>query len=188
MRDLSLHLMDIMQNSVAAGADGIFVEIAVDAIRDELVIIVKDNGSGMDEELLQRVTSPFATTRNTRKVGLGIPLFMASAHNASGNFTIRSVKGKGTEVEASFKISHIDRPPLGEVAETIVTMILSNPSMQIELELINNQLYFRFNTREIKEKLGDAEITNYEVLEWIKGFIEEGINYTFGGVLDEVNS
>ncbi|MCX8128500.1 MAG: ATP-binding protein [Clostridia bacterium] len=188
MKDISLHLTDIIQNSVTAKAGRIKVIIDADQAKDCLKIIVSDDGSGMDKELLAQVTNPFVTTRTTRKVGLGISLFKASAEEAGGKLEIRSEKGKGTELEVSFRISSIDRIPLGDIPETVISTILSNPDIQVELILNSNKESFSFNSSEVKEKLGEVPITEYNVLAWIKEFVNEGIKITFGGVLDEIYS
>ncbi len=188
MKDLSLHLMDIIQNSVSAKSTKITVSINADIKRDELEIKIADNGCGMDEDLLKRVLSPFATTRTTRKVGLGIPLLADSARLSGGNLSIDSVKNKGTVLSACFKISHIDRIPMGDMAETMAMVILANPEIEFELNLANNSEVFTLNTWEVKEKLGEVPITNLEVIGWIKDFINSGINSIFGGILNEINS
>lgn len=180
--------MDIIQNSVSAKATAIVTTITADSNADELAITVSDNGTGMDEEFLKQVTSPFATTRTTRKVGLGVPLFKESAEAAGGEFVIDSVQNKGTTLKATFKISHIDRLPLGDVAETMMGVILSSPHIQWVLELDSNNGNFRFDSFEVVEKLGGVPITEYEVVTWIKGYIDEGIKFIFGGVLHEIIS
>lgn len=189
MRDLSLHLMDILQNSVAAKAGKITIGISTDTGNDELKITVKDNGIGMDRELLERVKDPFATSRTTRKVGLGIPLMQASAQRAAGELSIESVKGCGTTLTATFKISHIDRLPLGDVGETITGAILSDPGIVFELTLTHDcKETFNFSTEEVKSKLGEVPVTDFEVITWIKEYIDDGIKLTFGGVLNEIIS
>lgn len=180
--------MDIMQNSTAAGADTIKVKIYTCSEEDQLVICVIDNGRGMDKQLLERITDPFVTTRTTRKVGLGIPLLKASAQRASGDLFIVSEKNKGTKLEASFKISHIDRLPLGDIGETVAGIIMANPEIDFELEFGNGKECFTAGTKEIREKLGDVPITQLDVIDWIREFINDGVKSIFGGVLDEVTS
>ena len=187
MRDLSLHILDIMQNSITAGARNIVTRVSACRKLDKLTLSVEDDGCGMDEELLKRVTDPFATTRTTRKVGLGIPLFMESARRSGGTLTIVSVKGKGTTLTADFQISHIDRPPLGDLADTVRAAILSAPDREFKLQLENGSEDFTFDSRMVRQQLGEVPIIEFEVLAWIKDYIEEGIKVIFGGVLDEVN-
>lgn len=188
MKDISLHLLDIIQNSVAAQADRIIVSLSVVSSEDKLVIEVEDNGRGMDEELLKSVISPFVTTRTTRKVGMGIPLLKDSARQAGGELKISSEKGKGTKLEASFIISHIDRIPLGDISGTITNLIAAEPDIQYVLILKNRKEEFTFDSLEIKKRLGEVQINEFAVLEWIHDYLEDGLKAIFGGVLNEVDS
>ena len=115
MRELSLNVLDIAQNSIAAGASLTEITVEEDTAADRVVIIVKDDGRGMTPEQVRRVSDPFYTTRTTRKVGMGIPLFRMAAEMAGGGLTIDSTPGVGTTVTASFVRSHIDRMPLGDM-------------------------------------------------------------------------
>jgi signal transduction histidine kinase len=188
VRDLSLHILDIIQNSITADATKVVLNITIDKNNDKLTVCIEDNGSGMSKELLKDITSPFSTTRKTRKVGLGISLLMASAERADGELSIQSTLGIGTTVTASFKITHIDRLPLGDISETIVSVILTKPEMDLEIELKSTEETFKFDTAEVKERIVEIPITEPEVLTWIKDFINEGVKIILGGVLDEVHS
>ncbi|TYQ16467.1 UNVERIFIED_CONTAM: histidine kinase/DNA gyrase B/HSP90-like ATPase [Acetivibrio alkalicellulosi] len=188
MRDLSLHVMDIVQNSLSAKSDRIDIIICARPEIDILEITIKDNGIGMDEDFLKEVKSPFKTTRTTRKVGLGISLFEASAKSASGELNINSQKNVGTVIKACFKISHIDRLPLGDLAQTITTLIMSQPDVEYVLNMDNQKECFVFNSYDIKKTMGEVPITQYEVIKWIGEYIDEGIKIIFGGVLDEIHS
>ena len=188
MRDLSLHLLDIIQNSVSAGADRISVTIGAYTSQNLLEMIITDNGCGMSEEFLERATDPFATTRTTRKIGMGLPLLKSSAQRTSGSLEIKSSESKGTRVRACFSISHLDRPPLGNITETMIILIASNPEIDYELVIKNDKDEFRIDTSEIKDKLGEVPITHLDVITWIKGNIDEAVKTIFGGVLDEINS
>ena len=188
MKDLSLHLLDIIRNSTAAGARNIKVQILAFSSEDELKFVIEDDGTGMDNELLERVTNPFTTTRTTRKIGMGIPLLKASAEMSSGELKIDSVKGKGTILSATFQISHIDRPPLGDIASTMASLVAAEPEIEFILSLNSDNGSFKFDTVEIKEKLDGIPINEIEVVSWIKEYIEEGIKSIFGGVLDEIDS
>ena len=126
MQEIALHIMDIVENSITAGADYITVLVDADESADMLSVEVRDNGKGMDGSMLRSVTSPFTTTRTTRKVGMGIPLFKAGAEAADGRFEIESELGRGTVVRAVYRLAHIDRPPLGNLAETFYALVLSN--------------------------------------------------------------
>lgn len=188
MKEISLHLLDIIQNSVSAGAGRISISLSCKKREDILAITIEDNGKGMDDELLKRVADPFATTRTTRKVGLGIPLFKAAAEDAEGYFKISSRLGVGTIVEAGFKISSIDRLPLGDLAGIVTDMIMSNPEIDYVLLLENRKRAFQVSTDEIKSRLGEVPINEYHVLEWIREYLNGGIREIFGGVLNEVDS
>jgi len=124
MRELSLHILDAMQNSLEAGATLIELTIEEDLKADRLTITVRDNGRGMAEEQLARIADPFFTTRSTRHVGLGIPLFKAAAEHCNGALTVTSRLGEGTTLQATFQHSHIDRAPLGDIAGTLLAVIL----------------------------------------------------------------
>ena len=115
MRELSLHILDIAQNSIKAEAECLRIAVIEDLINDKLTIKIKDDGTGMDADTVKKVVDPFYTTRTTRKVGLGIPLFKLSAEQCGGYFEIKSQLGIGTEITAVFKHSHIDRVPLGNM-------------------------------------------------------------------------
>ncbi|HOK42724.1 MAG TPA: ATP-binding protein [Thermoclostridium caenicola] len=187
MKDLSLHILDIAQNSVRADADHITVSITVEGRPGILKIVVSDNGKGMEPEFLQKVTDPFTTSRETRHVGLGIPLLKQSAELAGGTFSIRSVVNEGTEVCATFPVDHVDRIPVGNVAETLVMLVESHPEITWEFIFASERDRFEFSLAEVKKALEDVSVTNRYVKEWIQNTLNEGFMSVFGGVLDEVN-
>ena len=123
MKEISLHIMDIVQNSITANAKLIEISLVIDRKKDVISITIKDNGKGMSKEMLANVTSPFVTTRTTRRVGLGISLFKAGAEGSGGSFTITSEEGAGTELTASYVLDNIDRPPIGDFAGTAKTPV-----------------------------------------------------------------
>ena len=131
MQDLSAHIMDIAQNSIRARATRVEVQVEERAASDALVMTVRDNGTGMDEDTARRATDPFFTSRTTRKVGLGLSLLKQRAEAAGGEFTLRSTPGEGTTVRAAFRRSHVDCPPVGDVAGTIVLLAVANPGVDI---------------------------------------------------------
>ena len=175
MKEISLHVLDLAQNSITAGASLIELLIIENTRDDLLVIRLKDNGRGMDEETLKNVADPFFTTRTTRKVGLGISMFKANAELCEGALSIDSELGVGTVIEATFKHSHIDRVPLGNMADTIMTMVMGVGASDIVYKHVYNSGTFIFNTQEVKEVLGDVPLDLPDVLLWIKGFVEEGL-------------
>jgi hypothetical protein len=188
LKDISLHILDIVQNSTAAAATRIRTVICADRKNGMLEITIEDNGCGMDEELLTRVTDPFSTTRTTRKVGLGIPLFKASAEQAGGSFRITSQKGVGTVVKSSYQMDNIDRPPLGDVAGVITDLSAAYPAIDFELSLECGDWKFTFSSREVRQSLGEVPISEFRVVRWLREYIGEGILEIFGGVLSEIVS
>lgn len=176
MKELSLHILDIAKNSVKAKATQIEITVNEDEVRDKLIIEIKDNGSGMSKEILERVRDPFTTTRTTRKVGLGIPLFEAAAIQCGGGLIIESELGVGTTLTAEFGYSDIDRAPLGDVSDTMVILISGSPDIRFIYNHFKNGKEFKFDTDVIKEQLGDVPLNIPEVLSWIGEYINEGIN------------
>lgn len=187
MKDLSLHILDLAQNSITAGASLVEITILEDIKSDKLTITIKDNGRGMDKELLERVKDPFVTTRTTRKVGLGIPLMAAACSRCEGELTIESEKNIGTKLTAIFKHSHIDRAPMGNIAETMVSLILSGSGETAIVEFVYRHIFnkseFCLDTREIRKVLGeDVSLGEPEVMTWMKDYINEGLANLRGGV------
>lgn len=180
MEELSLHLLDLIQNSVKAGAS--LIDIIITEKAGLLTITLKDNGCGMSEEFLRRVESPFTTTRTTRKVGLGIPLFKQAAIMAGGDFSIISRQGEGTRLTATFELNNIDRAPMGDLAGTILQQVLSTPATpDYRLFYAVEDASFTFDTREIKQELQGLPLDTPDVIAWMKDYLEEGIRELNGG-------
>jgi anti-sigma regulatory factor (Ser/Thr protein kinase) len=177
MKDLSLHILDIVRNSVVAGAPHIIIGVHIDSTLDCLTIQVQDNGSGMDAMTLEKVTDPFYTTRTTRKVGLGLSLLKANCIATGGDLTLQSEPGMGTSVEAFFSLSHIDRPPIGDLPGTLMTLLMSEESFDLEFHYTIDDQSFDFSTLEIAEMLeGDVDFRDYAIASWIEQYIEEHIS------------
>lgn len=176
MRELSLHILDIAANSVAAGASQVSIRINEDTNEDKLIISIKDNGKGMDQNLIAKVSDPFVTSRTERRVGLGIPLFKAAAEACNGNFLIDSELGVGTHVFASFQNSHIDRMPLGNIIDTFLTLLLGTPEINWILSYKFNEKEFYFDDTLIKNEIQGISITEPEVIRFMKTFLQEGIS------------
>ncbi|MFP4343895.1 MAG: ATP-binding protein [Anaerolineales bacterium] len=175
-RDLAQHLLDIYENGVKAGATLGYVEIEEDREEDRLTLTVRDNGSGMDAEMVRRISDPWTTTRTTRKVGLGIPFLKQTAEMCGGHFEIKSVKGEGTETSATFQHSHIDRPPLGDLVATLTCMIVGYPEVDLIYHHRVDGREFSCDTREIREVLGEeVPLSDPEVLGFLRSMLEEGI-------------
>jgi hypothetical protein len=173
MRELSLHILDILENSLEAGATRIELTIDEDLAADRLTMTVEDNGRGMSEEQLARVADPFFTTRRTRHVGLGIPLFQAAAERCNGGLTITSQVGQGTTVRATFQHSHIDRAPLGDISGTLLAVILAGPCNVQYTHRVDGR-EFGFDTAEIRAELGDTPLAHPTVRQWLQELIAEG--------------
>ncbi|HZJ82703.1 MAG TPA: ATP-binding protein [Clostridia bacterium] len=182
MQDLSLHILDVTQNSISAMANMITITIDEDSLKDWLQIEIMDNGNGMDEDTILKITDPFYTTRTTRKVGLGLPLFKATAERCGGSLTVESALGKGTTIKVGFILGHIDRPPIGRMDETIASLILCNPQVNFIYNHKTTYGGFSLDTKEIQETLGDVPIEEPEVIMWIQSYIKEGLSKIDGGV------
>lgn len=165
MQDLSLHILDIVENSIDAGAKKIEIIIKENIKQNLLVLKIKDNGKGMDKNTTAKVLDPFYTTKKTRKVGLGLSMLAQAAKEAEGSFNIKSKKGKGTTVTAKFVYDHIDRKPIGNMAETIIALI-AGKGMKVDFiyEHHKDSKRFAFDTKIIKKELNDIPINNAEVL------------------------
>ena len=173
MRELALNILDITENSVKAGAT--LVEIDIIAEGNLLTIKIKDDGCGMDEEFLNKVTDPFTTTRTTRKVGMGVPLFKMAAEQAGGTFSIKSTKNVGTEVVATFEIDNIDREPLGNIADTMTTLLSDEIPTDYVLTVSVNGNQFDLDTRELRQQLNGIPISEPQVLLFVRDMINENI-------------
>ncbi len=173
MRELSLNILDIVQNSIAAKATLITVEITES--NGMLTIGIEDNGCGMTPDQVHSIADPFYTTRTTRRIGLGIPLFRSAAINAGGSFSIESTVDIGTTVTASFALENIDRMPLGDIVGTMETLIRLNPTIDFVYRHTVDDRSFAQDTRALREILGDVPLSEPDILEWIRGNLEEGI-------------
>lgn len=185
MRELSLNILDIAQNSITALASLITVEISENTKDKSLLIGIYDNGKGMSEEQLGSVVDPFFTTRTTRKVGMGIPLFKMAAEITGGSFEIKSKLAEGTEIKAVFKTDSVDFTPLGDVCATVVMLITMNTDRDFIYKRSVDGREFVLDTREIKKILGDVPLDTYEVSEWLKDYITENTNDLYGGAINE---
>lgn len=198
MRELSMHILDLAQNSISAGATRLEIEVTAytpvsrnfgsiksdgsDENRipkhrlDTLIITIRDNGKGMPDDFVARVKDPFTTTRTVRRVGLGIPMFAESARACDGDLTVESSPGNGTTVTAWFKLSHIDRAPLGDIAATLVSIIAANPEMSVRYAQRVDDEEFVLDTDDIKAQLDGVPINEGAVLKWIGDYVSEGVS------------
>jgi len=175
MNDLSLHIIDIIQNSISAGATLITLTIIEDIHGNLLTIIIADNGKGMNSEQVKKLSDPFFTTRTTRKVGMGIPLFRQSAGQSGGELIVESAVGVGTKVTATFVHDNIDRPPLGDVANSFILMVSANPQLDFILKYVYNGEEYIFDTVEIKEVLDGMPLNNPSVIKMLTEMVRNNI-------------
>ncbi len=176
MEDISLHILDIAENSIRAAAKRIEIILTRVVESDLLRVDVNDDGTGMDPEAVAKVRDPFFTTKN-KKTGLGIPFLAQAAEQAGGALTIDSAPGRGTRVSVAFRWSHVDRPVIGSMADTLLTLIAGHPDVDLVYEERDGERIFRFDTREIKEDLEGVPINAPQALEALRGMLDEHIQF-----------
>jgi len=181
MRELADNILDIAQNSIAAGASLTQIFVGVSHKENLVSLIFEDNGCGMPPEFVKAVTEPFTTTRKTRRVGLGLPLLNMTASMTGGEFSIESEVGKGTRVSVSFGLDHIDRPPLGDVAGAWFTLVFMNPDIDFLLIYEVDGKRFEFDTRVIRETVEPLALNEPEIAGWIRECIATEIAQLHGG-------
>ena len=173
MRDLSMHVLDIAQNSIKAGAGVVTILLHMEK-KEQLTLTVADDGCGMSLEFLAKVTDPFTTTRTTRKIGLGIPMLRQSTELCGGSFAIQSEPGKGTTIMAVFKLMHIDCLPMGEMCDTLFSLVFLNPETpDFVFEAACEKEKASFDTRVVREAVGGLSLNEPDISQWIKASIDE---------------
>jgi anti-sigma regulatory factor (Ser/Thr protein kinase) len=175
VRELSLHIMDIVENGIAAGATSVDIAVNEDRKGNRLEITIRDNGRGIPASLLEEVLNPFYTTRTTRRVGLGLSLFREASRRCEGDFHIRSGEGEGTEVYASFKRDHIDLAPFGDIAGSLTSLIMGNPDVDFVYRHDVDGESFHLDTRDVKHELEDVPIYHPDVIRYLTRFIRESL-------------
>ncbi len=177
MKELSLNILDVAENSVKAGAT--LTQILLTERDGVLTLEIVDDGCGMDEDVVRSVTDPFYTTRTTRKVGMGIPLLKLACEQTEGELTISSVTQEadpvehGTHVTATFNMDHIDFTPLGDVSASVLTLIQGHPDTDFLFRHEKDGGVVKLDTRELREVLEDVPLNSYDVMEWIGGYLRE---------------
>ena len=173
MKELSLHILDVAQNSVSAGASRLDITLREDA-RGWLTVTIADNGRGMSPDFLARVTDPFTTTRTTRKVGMGLALYLLAAEQTGGRLSIDSTQGQGTTVTATFDRNHLDCPPLGDLAGTVALLSQGSPELELHYCHTAPSGEAELSTVELKEVLGDdISLAEPEIFAWIQNYLSE---------------
>jgi len=175
MRELSLHILDVLENAVEAGATRITLTIEEDSALDRLLIRVQDNGRGMPPEVVSRVLDPFFTTRQTRRVGLGLSLLAAAAERAGGGVEVQSQPGAGTVITATFQLRNWDRPPLGDLPGTLLAILLARPPVEFTYVHRVDGREFRCDTEDLRQALGDVPLTHPLARAWLQEYLQEGI-------------
>jgi len=175
LEDLSLHILDIVENAIAAQAKKIDILIMEEPKKDRLVIEIKDDGIGMDEEVSQKAIDPFFTTRTSRRVGLGLSLMAQAAQEAGGMLRIESELGKGTKVTTTFQYHHIDRKPLGSMVETMTILLLGNSELDISYTHQKEGKSYVLKSQVLKERFKNRSLTDPEVIQWLRKHLKEGL-------------
>jgi hypothetical protein len=175
LRELSLHILDIAENGITAGADCIHILVEEARTTDRLIIKITDNGQGMPTEKIKKLTAPFVSSLTTRRVGLGLALLAAAAERCDGRLTVKTGTGTGTEVGATFRYNHIDRAPMGDMASTITTLIIGNPQIDFVYTHIIDGEEFTLDTRELKAEMGDLSLTNPVVIHHLTASIRNSL-------------
>ena len=176
MQDFSLHILDIAENSIGAGAKRIEIKIVEDINKDVLTIEIKDDGKGMSEEMVNKVLDPFVTTRTTRRVGLGLSLFAQAARACNGEVHIESELNKGTRLLGTFQLSHIDLKPWGSMVDTLITLIVGNPEIDFFYQHKKDGFEYTLDTEMVKKELGEVPIFNPEVIKVLRDDLKNNLN------------
>ncbi|WP_227765786.1 ATP-binding protein [Zhaonella formicivorans] len=176
MEELALHLLDLMENSLEAGATAIEILIDEDEANNLLTLVVADNGKGMEPDVVAKVTNPFVTSRTTRKVGLGLSLLKATAESCGGELQIVSQAGKGTKVTAKMIYNHWDRPPLGDIASTIAVFLASSENIALSYSHLVNERIFTFDSREFSKILDGIPQKHPQVINWLRSYFAENLD------------
>jgi anti-sigma regulatory factor (Ser/Thr protein kinase) len=181
MEELALHILDLLENALEAGARYIQVTVNEDAESDEISIEVQDDGHGMGAEALQKALDPFYTTRTTRRVGLGLSLLQATAVQCGGNLAVESRPGQGTRVEATMKLSHPDLPPLGDMGATIAAALSREEPVELVYHHRRGPKEFHFSSAWLQLHLGEVPLNCGPVLDWVQRYINKGVAELYGG-------
>jgi len=176
MEDLSLHILDIAENSIEAQAKRIDIRIEENHRLDRMILEISDDGRGMDKKLRAKALDPFVTTKTARRIGLGLSLLAQAANAAGGKLILRSRPGRGTNVRATFELSHIDRQPLGDIAQTLATLIVAHPGLDIHYVHKADERTYVFDTQDLRSQVGGLSLATAQIVAVIRKTIQEGIH------------
>ncbi len=175
MKELAMHVYDLMENSTAANSTEVKLTIR-DSLKDNIyAFTIEDNGKGMTPEFMAKVTDPYTTSRTTRKVGLGLPLIKMNTENCGGGMKLQSEVGKGTRLDFWFQHNHWDRPPMGDLAGTIVMLCAAHEDIHIIYKHITDEDEFVFDTDEIHDALDGMSMNDVKVMGWLKDMVQENL-------------
>ncbi|MDR2017276.1 MAG: ATP-binding protein [Syntrophobacterales bacterium] len=177
MEEICAHIMDIAANAVTAGATHVAIAISKDRKNNLLSIAFKDDGRGMNEEMVKKVIDPFFSTKKGKKVGLGIPLLKGTAETCGGKFSLTSKSGEGVDISVSFQLDHPDLPPLGNLKETILVLIMGNQEVDFSFFYSVDGQTFSLHTREIRELIGAVPINHPEIVKFLTEFLDEKLQF-----------
>jgi len=184
MKEIALHVLDVVQNSIEAGASRVTVTVDRNSDSGVLTVEITDDGRGIDPERLKAITDPFTTTRTTRRVGLGLSLLAATARQSGGDLVVDSAPGRGTRVTATFRLDSIDRPPLGDMATTVACLMAANPSLRLEYRHSSDGRTFEVTSAGLQSRLDGVSLSNPSVFSFIREYIGSGMRDAGGGAGD----
>lgn len=177
MEDIASHIMDIATNSIAARATHISISVERKFDTQALVLTVSDDGVGMDQETALKVQDPFFSTKTGRKVGLGIPLLKGTAETTGGSFTLSSERGRGTYIRAAFDGTHPDLPPLGNLRDTFLVLIVSHPDVDFTFSCLVDEKEFHLATEDIRRELDGVPVNHPEVINFLTKYLDEHLRF-----------
>ena len=175
MRELSLHILDLVTNSIEADSTRVIIAIQESVKSNLLKITIRDNGKGMSKDMVENVLDPFMTTRTTRSVGMGLSLMKQSAMDSGGDLTITSIPGKGTQVNIDLQLGHINRSPLGDLADTIINLIIGTIDVHFVLYHKTDSGKFCFDSYWMLARMAEKECSLYALINPAKEFINKGL-------------
>ena len=181
IESLDMHVLDLVQNSTSAGATKITVLVACDQVTDQLTLQVSDDGRGMDEDTMNAVRRGYFSSKSPKSVGLGIPLLREVAEHCDGSFDIKSGLGKGTTVTATFRRSHVDLPPFGDLVKTFLNILVTSGIRWVRITYRCDNREFLVDTNELHDVLGEVSLQHPEVIQFLQGYIEERMERNWEG-------
>ena len=175
VRDICFHIVDLVQNAVAAGSRTVMVSLSESEADDEIQLVVRDDGCGMDEETAAQARNPFYTSKGFKKVGLGLPLLEATASSCHGDFELESEPGRGTTVQARLERGHWDCPPLGDLTNTILTLLVSLDDIDLHFSYSSDRGTFSISSDEVRKEAGGLHLSHPEVYSFLKDYFESNL-------------